>query len=174
MTCKQEHLRQMPGSHRRPDDGPRRPARLCADAPGPRAAHPPRQGDLQHLHQPDAAGARRRRSTSSLMGPTGLRRRRAARTANAVSVADADRALDGYQPRSTTARSSTSSLSTLPSDRETLRQRLWRSVASSAATAGRELSRASRTACVLCATERTTDAEIDRLGTGALPDWRRR
>ena len=29
----------------------RRPARLRADAVDPRAAHPPREGDLQHLHQ---------------------------------------------------------------------------------------------------------------------------
>ena len=44
---------------RPPDAGPplrrdgrcRRPARLRADAVDPRAAHPPRQGDLEHLHQ---------------------------------------------------------------------------------------------------------------------------
>ena len=35
----------------RRDRGCRRAARLRADAVDPRAAHPPRQGDLQHLHQ---------------------------------------------------------------------------------------------------------------------------
>ena len=33
--------------------------RLRADAPGARAAHPPREGDLEHLHEPDADGGRR-------------------------------------------------------------------------------------------------------------------
>ena len=44
------------GPHRRPHGGPRRQARLHADAAGPRAAHPPQQGDLEHLHQPGPAG----------------------------------------------------------------------------------------------------------------------
>ena len=61
-----------PGRIVGPDDRPRRPARLRADAPGPRAAHPPREGDLEHLHQPDAAGARRH-GYLSLLGPVGLR-----------------------------------------------------------------------------------------------------
>ena len=34
----------------------RRPAGLPAGAADPRAAHPPREGDLQHLHRPGAAG----------------------------------------------------------------------------------------------------------------------
>jgi glycine dehydrogenase subunit 1 len=29
---------------------------LGADAPDPRAAHPPREGDVEHLHQPGAPG----------------------------------------------------------------------------------------------------------------------
>ena len=40
---------------RRPDDRPPRQALLGADAPDPRAAHPPREGDVEHLHQPGAA-----------------------------------------------------------------------------------------------------------------------
>ena len=37
----------------------RGPPGLPAGAADPRAAHPPRQGDLQHLHRPGAAGRRR-------------------------------------------------------------------------------------------------------------------
>ncbi len=43
------------GDHRR-----RRPPRLRAHPPDPRAAHPPREGDLEHLHRPGAERARRR------------------------------------------------------------------------------------------------------------------
>ena len=46
--------------HRR-DDRPRRAPRLRADAADARAAHPPREGDLQHHDEPDAARARRPR-----------------------------------------------------------------------------------------------------------------
>ena len=45
------------GPDRRPDDRPPRQAVLGAHAPDPRAAHPPREGDLEHLHQPGTAGA---------------------------------------------------------------------------------------------------------------------
>ena len=40
---------------RRPDGRPQRQALLGADAADPRAAHPPREGDVQHLHQPGPA-----------------------------------------------------------------------------------------------------------------------
>ena len=40
---------------RRPDDRPPRQALLGPDPPDPRAAHPPREGDLEHLHQPGPA-----------------------------------------------------------------------------------------------------------------------
>ena len=43
--------------------------RLRADAAGARAAHPPREGDLEHLHEPDADGDRGDRSTSAGSGP---------------------------------------------------------------------------------------------------------
>ncbi len=42
---------------RRPDHRPQRQARLRAHPLHPRAAHPPREGDLQHLHQPGAGRA---------------------------------------------------------------------------------------------------------------------
>ena len=73
-----EHARQLPGrlvgvSHRR-----RRRAGLPARAADPRAAHPPREGDLQHLHRAGAAGHHRRRCTRSTTAPDGLRRDRPA------------------------------------------------------------------------------------------------
>ena len=46
-----------PRAPRRPDEGRRGPARLLPDALDPRAAHPPREGDLQHLHEPGPDGA---------------------------------------------------------------------------------------------------------------------
>ena len=45
-------------THRRRDGRRRRPHRLRADAAGARAAHPAREGDVQHLHEPDADGDR--------------------------------------------------------------------------------------------------------------------
>ena len=60
------------GADRRGDDRPPRRARLCPDPADPRAAHPPREGDLEHHDEPDAAGARRPRPPL-LAGPAGLR-----------------------------------------------------------------------------------------------------
>ena len=68
----------------RRNDGHRGPARLRADARHPRAAHPPREGDLQHLHQQQPLRADRR-------GLHGLPRRHRA---------------CGSSPRSTTTRRS--------------------------------------------------------------------
>ena len=48
------------GPHRGRDARRRRAARLRAHAPDARAAHPPREGDLEHLHEPGAERARRR------------------------------------------------------------------------------------------------------------------
>ena len=57
----------------RPDGrSPRQPL-LGADAANPRAAHPPRKGHEQHLHEPGPATPCARRSISSLMGPAGMR-----------------------------------------------------------------------------------------------------
>ena len=44
--------------HRGRDRRRRRTARLRAHAAGPRAAHPPGEGHLEHLHEPDADGDR--------------------------------------------------------------------------------------------------------------------
>ena len=48
-------------------------------AADPRAAHPPREGDLQHLHRPGAAGRDRRACTPSGTGPRACSRIAAAR-----------------------------------------------------------------------------------------------
>jgi glycine dehydrogenase subunit 1 len=50
-ATKTKYIRQMPGPALRRDGGCGRQARLRADALDARAAHPPRQGDLQYLHQ---------------------------------------------------------------------------------------------------------------------------
>ncbi len=47
------------GPHRRPVDRFARAAGLSAGAADPRAAHPPRESDLQHLHRAGAAGRHR-------------------------------------------------------------------------------------------------------------------
>ncbi len=60
------------GPARRPDRRCRGPARLGADAVDARAAHPPREGDEQHLHQFRAVRAR-------LHDPSGAARRGRAR-----------------------------------------------------------------------------------------------
>ena len=46
------------GQDRRRDGGRRRPPRVRAHAPDARAAHPPREGDVEHHDQPDAPRAR--------------------------------------------------------------------------------------------------------------------
>ena len=62
-------------AHRRRDGRRRRPRRLRAHAAGARAAHPPREGDLEHLHEPDADGDRRDRlpGVARARGPGGAR-----------------------------------------------------------------------------------------------------
>ena len=51
------------GPDRRRDHRHRGQARLCPHPADPRAAHPPREGDLEHHDEPDAAGARPASST---------------------------------------------------------------------------------------------------------------
>ena len=52
--------RALPGRHRRRQHRHRRPAGAAARPADPRAAHPPREGDVQHLHGAGAAGQHRR------------------------------------------------------------------------------------------------------------------
>ena len=62
-------------AHRGGDGRRRRPHRLRAHAASARAAHPPREGDLEHLHEPDPDGARRDRlhGVARAGGPGGAR-----------------------------------------------------------------------------------------------------
>ena len=62
--------------HRRRDPRRRRPPRLRPHAADARAAHPPREGDVEHLHRPGAQRAGRRR-LPELAGPARDRRARA-------------------------------------------------------------------------------------------------
>ena len=90
--------------HRRRDDRRRRAARLRAHAADPRAAHPPREGDVEHLHLAGAERAGRRR-LPELAGPRGRRRaRRAAAPAHRTTRAR-------RSPRSTASSCCTSSRS---------------------------------------------------------------
>ncbi len=61
------------GPDRRRDRRPGRAPGVRAHAADARAAHPPREGDLEHHDEPDAARARRARRRSSWLGPEGLR-----------------------------------------------------------------------------------------------------
>ena len=54
IATRDKFVRQMPGRLAGETRGHRRAARLRAHAGHARAAHPPREGDLEHLHQPGA------------------------------------------------------------------------------------------------------------------------
>ena len=94
--------------HRRRDDRRRRQARLRADAADARAAHPPREGDVEHLH---VAGAQRARPASSTW--PGSAGRGSSRSASCCSSAPPTRAR--RWPRSTASRRCTSSRSSASS-----------------------------------------------------------
>ena len=76
---------------RRRDARRRRAPRVRADAADPRAAHPPREGDLEHLHRAGAERARRRRLPRVARPPRDRRARRAAARAHALRARDARR-----------------------------------------------------------------------------------
>ena len=71
---------------RRREQGRRRRARLPAGAPDARAAHPPREGDLEHLHRPGAARGDARDVRRRGTGP------------RAAAIADAGPRLRGASP----------------------------------------------------------------------------
>ena len=107
------------GPDRRPDGRPPRQALLGADAANPRAAHPPRKGDEQHLHQPRPvrpAGDR----LSGRAGPAGLARGgRAVPAQSALRRRPADRSAAGCRWRSIgrSSRNSSSATATARSTR---------------------------------------------------------
>ncbi|MCK7486318.1 MAG: hypothetical protein MZU97_12765 [Bacillus subtilis] len=59
LATKKPHVRQDAGPHRRPVVRQERQARLRAHPAGPRTAHPPREGQFQHLLEPVPDGALR-------------------------------------------------------------------------------------------------------------------
>ena len=57
MVCREEYVRKMPGRIVGADDRPQGQPLLGADASNARTAHPPRESDLEYLHQPRLARA---------------------------------------------------------------------------------------------------------------------
>ena len=97
------------GPDRGRDDRRRRPPRLRAHAADARAAHPPREGDAQHLHRAGAQRARRRSIYLSWLGRRGHRgARRAAAATHRLRARDAGGARR-RRARCTTSRSCASS-----------------------------------------------------------------
>ena len=98
--------RGVPAPDARPDRGRdarrRRPPRLRAHAPDPRAAHPPREGDPQHLHRAGAQRAGRRRLPE-------LARPRGASSSSASCCSSAPPTRATRWPRSTASSRCTSS-----------------------------------------------------------------
>ena len=86
------YLRRMPGRIAGETTRRRRPPRLRADAADARAAHPPREGDLEHLHLAGAQRARRRRLPQLARARRHRRARRAAAPAHRLRARDARRA----------------------------------------------------------------------------------
>ena len=146
--------------HRRRDGGPRRQPRLRADAADPRAAHPPRAGHVQHLHQPGADRADRGRVPDACSGKQGVRDVGGASLQKAHYARGRHTALPGFEP-AWGGPSSTSSSSARGRPR-----------GAGAAAAGLPDSAGCRWAastrscadCILfCVTEARTKEEIDRL-----------
>ena len=77
IATKEKFIRQMPGRLVGRDEGRARQSRVLPDAFDARAAHPPREGDVEHLHEPGADRA----DGDGLHD--GLRQGRAARTGRA-------------------------------------------------------------------------------------------
>ena len=163
-------IRQIPGRLVGRTHRSRRPARLRDDASRARAGHPPRQGGQQHLHQPGAVRAGgdglSRDDRSTRPARRGGRRRRAARAARArargrrgaarphgaylnefaVRVPDAARC-PRRAPRARRRSRGCRSRAGIPDDPEL------------------------RDALLVCATEVTTDDDIERFAA-ALLVWR--
>jgi glycine dehydrogenase subunit 1 len=72
-------------------------ARLCADPFNTGAAHPPRQGDLEHLHQFRASARWPSRRIMTLLGEHGLSRLAEANHARACQLADALAGVPGVE-----------------------------------------------------------------------------
>ena len=96
-AAREEYLRRMPGRIAGETRRRRRPARLRADAADPRAAHPPREGDVEHLHRAGAERARRRRLPVLARAARDRRAGRAAARPHRTTRARRSAALDGVE-----------------------------------------------------------------------------
>ncbi len=101
-------------AHHRGHHRHRGAARLRDDAPDARAAHPPREGHVEHLHEPGARRARRGRLPVAARGERAPRARRAASTAKAHYAAGGPRRGRRGRRFASTGPSSASSSSTCP------------------------------------------------------------
>ena len=134
-------------------------ARLRAHAADARAAHPPREGDLEHDHEPDAARARRASSTSRWLGPQGLREVGETCMALAAYARERHRAAGGVPER----RRSRSSRCGRRGPARDVDRAPRASTASIPATRSAATTRAWTTSCSSRVTEKRTPADIDRL-----------
>ena len=109
-----------PGPARRRDARRRGPPRLLPDALDARAAHPPREGDLQHLHQPGADGARLQHPHVAARQARACARSRSQSHAKAEYLKREIAKIPGFRIPVRGRRRSTSSSSRRPATRPTL------------------------------------------------------
>ena len=144
-----------------------RAARLRADALDARAAHPPREGDLEHLHQPGPLPADARRSTWRCSGASGC-----------AQLAERNLAKAEYAKRARRARRRASRLPLAAPDLQRVRgaraaaaprrrSRARSTPASSAASTSRRYAPELGPSLLVCATELATRDAIDRARRGA-------
>ena len=163
IAARLDDVRRMPGTDLRRDARRRRQGRLRAHAPGARTTHPPREGQLQHLHEPDADGRRRHDLPR-------LARARPAWPSSAGSARRRPPTRRNDSPRSTastcstrTRRSSRSSPSRRPRQATDVRDALIER----GFLAGVPLDDAEGRALAVAVTEKRSRDEIDRFAAGA-------
>ena len=150
-------------AHRRRDRRRRRPPRLRAHAADARAAHPPREGDLEHLHRAGAQRARRRRLPGLAGAPRHRRARRAAARAHALRARDARRAAR-RRTSCTSSRSCASSRCASTPTSPRCAGAAWPTASTPASTCTRSAAASEDRGVLLVAlTEKRSRADIDRL-----------
>ena len=159
-SCRKELVRRMPGRLVGATVDTRRQARVRPDAPDAGAAHPPREGDVQHLHERGAHRPRPRRSTLALLGKEGLRRAATLSTAKAHYAAEALGRVPGVSPRFPAPFFKEFALR-LPKNPGTRAARASGGAASWAASRSRQFDRKLKDCILVAVTERRTRAEID-------------
>ena len=164
-AAQEAFLRRMPGRIAGETTRRRRPPRLRAHAADARAAHPPREGDVEHLHRPGAQRADGH-GLPELARPPGLRGARP--PAAAAHGLRARRAGRGRRRRAacTSSRSCASSPCALDAPVATRRDRaLLGARASTPATRSAATTPSSRTACWSRSPSSAAAADIDRLAS---------